>query len=289
MIRVIMRGRTGNNLFQYALGRVLSRRHGSRLVMDGSLFRADDWRAASRIRRLPIRAEVRRGMSLASRAVRKFTGRHPREFLGLPVIREPAGDTSFHAEFLDAPGHCVLSGFFQSPRYFHPIEDELRRELDLSTLSWPESIRDQARALAEAETVAVHVRRTDFVGREVFDVCGMGYYRRAMARMRESLDRPRFCVFSDDPGWCAAHFEAQDIVVMPLPDAPDDPLHDLYLMSCARHHIIANSSYSWWAAWLGKHPQQIVLTPDRWFGGAEIHAPMKDRLCPGWEMVPTEG
>ncbi|MCH7227984.1 alpha-1,2-fucosyltransferase [Haloferula sp. A504] len=285
MIRIIMRGRTGNNLFQYALGRVLSQRHASRLVLDGSLFQPSDWEVASRIRDLPLRAELRRGLSLPSRAVRKFTGKHPWELLGIPVIREPGDDTSFNPAFLDAPAHCVISGFFQSPRYFSSIEDDLRRELDLSTLAWPESTREQARMLADSETVAVHVRRTDYVGRDVFDLCGLDYYRTCISRMRDSLSRPRFFVFSDDPAWCADNFRGDDIAIMPPPDDPKDPLHDLHLMSCARHHVIANSSYSWWAAWLGKHPRQKVLAPGRWFGGSEIHAPMHDRLGQGWETV----
>lgn len=284
MIRVIMRGRTGNNLFQYALGRVLSERHSVPLVMDGSLFKASDWKSASRIGKLPLRAGLRRGLSLPSRAVRKFTGKHPWELLGSTVVREPADDTSFNAAYLDASGNCVLSGFFQSPRYFESIEIELRRELDLSTLAWEEKTEDQVRSLADAETVAVHVRRTDYVGCDVFDLCDLTYYREAMSQMRASLARPRFFVFSDDHAWCAERFSGEDVAIAPSPDDPRDPLHDLYLMSCARHHIIANSSYSWWAAWLGKHPQQKVLAPDRWFGG-QIHAPMEDRLCEGWETV----
>lgn len=285
MIRVIMRGRTGNNLFQYALGRVLARRHSSRLIMDGSLFTAKAWRSASCIRDLPIRAELRRDLSLPCRVVRKLTGKHPQELSGSMVIREPDDDTSYNPEFLEAPGRCVLSGFFQSPRYFQEIEADLRRELDLSSVRWPEATADRARALADEESVAVHVRRTDFVGRRIFDLCGMGYYREAMSRMRASLKHPRFYVFSDDLSWCARHFQEKDVVIVFAGDGRRNPLHDLYLMSCARHHVIANSSYSWWGAWLAKNSRQKVLSPSRWFGGDEIHAPMSDRLCEGWKTV----
>lgn len=102
--------------------------------------------------------------------------------------------------------------------------------------------------------------------------------------MRREVGSPRFFVFSDDPAWCREALSGEDVEVMVVPGAPDDPLHDLHLMSRARHHIIANSSYSWWAAWLAKRDGQRVIAPDRWFGGG-IDAPMEDRLCDGWRTL----
>ncbi len=286
MIRIVMLGRTGNNLFQYALGRVLSKRHGVPLVMDASWFNAEGWGQVSCLKRLPLEATVRRGGSFGSRALRKVTGRHYWEWRGVPVLRERDGHGGFDPSFLKAPADCVLMGYFQSPRYFGDIEEELRETLDLSRLPWESATRDMARRLRESETVAVHARRTDFVGREEFDLCGPDYYERAMERLRQRLASPRFHFFSDDPAWCRGQFEGPDVEVVDFPVAAENPLHDLYLMSCARHHIIANSSYSWWAAWLARHEAQQVISPDRWFGGG-IDAPMADRLCPGWETLPT--
>jgi hypothetical protein len=102
-----------------------------------------------------------------------------------------------------------------------------------------------------------------------------------MARMRDGLGSPRFVMFSDDPSWCRSELAADDVEVV---EPAADPLHDLFLMSRARHQIIANSSYSWWAAWLAKSPAQRVIAPDRWFGGA-MESPMPDRLCEGWETI----
>jgi hypothetical protein len=288
MIRVVMLGRTGNNLFQYALGRVLSRRHDVPLVMDGSWFDRSGWRTAGCLSRLPLQGRVRRGSSLPSRLLRKLTGRHPWELCGLPVFKEVSGHTGFDPRFLGAPAECVLMGYFQSPRYFESIREELRRDLDMSELPWSLPTRALAERLEGQESVAVHVRRTDFVGRQEFDLCGPGYYREAMARLRRDLGLPCFFVFSDDPAWCRGTFAEEDVEIVEVPGTAQDPLHDLFLMSRARHHIIANSSYSWWAAWLAKRPGQRVLSPDRWFGG-DIEAPMADRLCEGWETVSVSG
>jgi len=283
-IRVILRGRTGNNLFQYALGRALSARHGSRLVLDGSLFRPSDWQSVRCIEQLPIQATLERRWSLPSRAVRKFTGKHPCELLARSALREPDDQTGFEPAFLQAPADCVLSGFFQSPRYFESIESDLRRELDLSTLVWATATIEMAQRLSHPESVAVHVRRGDYVGHPVYDLCGLAYYEAAMQRLREQLSKPRFFLFSDDPAWCRSLTTAEDVEVVDLAASRENPLHDLYLMSCCRHQIIANSSYSWWAAWLAKHDHQKVIAPDRWLAGS-IQAPISDRICPGWECI----
>lgn len=281
---MVMLGRTGNNLFQYALGRKLAARHGTRLVMDGSWFLASDWKAVSCLGRLPIRAELRRCCSLGSRVLRKVTGRHPWEFAGVPVWKEAAGAEGFDARFLEAPADCVLMGYFQSPRYFEDEAEALRAEMNLESLPWSGATRELAARLASEQSVAVHVRRTDFVGRAEFDLCGAAYYREAIGRMRDVLKGPRFHVFSDDPESCASFLTGRDVEVVPRSEESADPLRDLYLMSCARHQVIANSSYSWWAAWLGRQPGQRVVAPDRWLGG-EISTPIGERLCEGWETI----
>lgn len=288
MIRVVMLGRTGNNLFQYALGRVLAERHGVPLVMDASWFNAEGWRSVSCLRRLGLKAEIRRGWSLGSRVLRKLDGRHPWEFTGVPVMKEEVGRSGFDPSFLEAPADVVMMGYFQSPRYFEAISESLRAELDLGGLGWPRETMNLAEALSDEVSVAVHVRRTDFVGALEFDLCGMDYYLRAMEKMRSELTAPRFYLFSDDLGWCREHLKGSDARVVDFPEMAGDPLHDLFLMSCCRHHVIANSSYSWWAAWLGKSADQKVIAPDRWFGG-DIEAPMVDRLESHWETLPLGG
>ena len=105
--------------------------------------------------------------------------------------------------------------------------------------------------------------------------------------MRGKIDGARFFVFSDDPAWCRGIFTAGDTEVLGHSD-PFAPLVDLHLMSLARHHIIANSSYSWWAAWLGEKPGQNVLMPDKWFHGG-IHAPVEEKRLAHWEAIQCDG
>jgi hypothetical protein len=284
MIRIVLLGRTGNQLFQYAFGRVLAERHGVPLVLDGSWFNAEGWAQVSHFLKLPLKAKVVRRCPLGARALRKATGKHYWEYRGVPVLKERPDDQSFDPALWEAPADCVLMGYFQTPRYFENIAAELRDEINGLLAAGVETDPERVADLTAPEAVAVHVRRTDYLHLPAFQVCGADYQRRAMERMREWLGKPKFHIFSDDPAWCRQEFTAADQVVVDGGARAANPLHDLRLMSLASHHIMVNSSYSWWAAWLGEKPGQRVIMPERWFV-AEINAPMEEKRMAGWEVL----
>jgi hypothetical protein len=294
MLRIVLLGRTGNIMFQYALGRVLARKHGVPLVLDASWYNAEGWAEISHFLKLPIKARVRRKFSLASRALRNFTGKHFWEFGGAPFLKEAEADQSFDPRFLEVPGDCTLFGYFQSPLYFDSMADELRAELKGliskgARASCPQSSPVTENQLMQPTSVAVHVRRGDYLHHDCFKVCDTEYYQRSMREMRERVPGAKFFIFSDDPDWCSAHFKDIDVAAIigrrdneEKETATGDrryapnPLHDLYLMSLASHHIIANSTYSWWGAWLGAKPGQQVTMPDRWYA-KDIIAPIDEK------------
>jgi hypothetical protein len=277
MIRIVLLGRTGNNLFQYALGRVLAEKHGVALVLDASWFNEEGWSEVAHFLGLPLKAKVVRRFSLATRALRKLTGRHYWEYCGVPILREATDDQSFSPRFLDAPADCMLFGYFQTPLYFQCIANELREELNVLLtvgVNLDETIR---RKLTGPCSVAVHVRRGDYLAIPEFQICDTAYYEKAMETIRAEYPSARFFIFSDDPVWCRAEFKSPGVEVM---DFHRNPLHDLHAMSLASHHIIANSSYSWWAAWLGDKPGQQVVMPDRW-KTQDNSAPMTEKK---WQL-----
>jgi hypothetical protein len=314
MLRIVLLGRTGNIMFQYALGRVLARKHGVPLVLDASWYNAEGWAEISHFLKLPIKARVRRKFSLASRALRNFTGKHFWQLGRTPFLKERENDQSFDPQFLDAPSDCTLFGYFQSPLYFDSMADELRAELKGliskgARASCPQSSSVTEDELMQPTSVAVHVRRGDYLHHDCFKVCDTEYYQRSMREMRERVPGAKFFIFSDDPDWCSAHFKDIDVAAiigrrnnvtaitgrrnnvtaitgrrnhLAEKTATGDrryapnPLHDLYLMSMASHHIIANSTYSWWGAWLGAKPGQQVTMPDRWYA-KDIIAPIAEK------------
>jgi hypothetical protein len=289
MIRVVMLGRLGNNLFQYALGRALSEKHGVPLQLDASWFNGRTWPYVSPLGKLPgfasQKAKLARPFSFGSRALKKINGKHHWEYLGVPIIREKESDQSFDAALLQAPPDCVVFGYFQSPLYFQGIEHLIRSELSTEGLGLEFRHGNLAAQLRESNSVAVHVRRTDYVNNRNLYLPDAGYYKRAMDRMRDAVPSARFFVFSDDPHWCMGEFVSPDTTVLTHSD-PYQPLTDLHLMSLAANHIIANSSYSWWAAWLGKKEGQKVLMPNLWFKET-IKAPIKEKMLPHWEFLDT--
>ncbi len=278
MLRIILRGRTGNILFQYALGRVLAARHGVTLVLDASWYHATGWAEVSHLLKLPLKAKVVRRFSPGARALRKLTRKHYWEYRGVPVLKEADDDSSFDPKFLDAPADCVLYGYFQTPRYFESMADELREEINGLIARGVRASRPHhiIQKLSQPRSIAVHVRRGDYLKLPLFHVCDAAYYHESMAEMRARVRDARFFIFSDDPAWCRAEFRDPDTEVVEFAHSAANPLHDLYLMSVASHHIIANSSYSWWAAWLGDKPEQQVIMPARWYAEL-INAPMEEK------------
>lgn len=286
MIRLVMLGRLGNNLFQYAIGRVLSEKHGVPLVMDGSWFNSEGWNQVKCINQLPGftqgKAKVVRRCSLGARAILKASGKHYWEYLGIPVLRESETDQSYDPRFLQAPADCLIFGYFQTSLYFESIESMLRMELSTQDLGLEKGHERLADQLRQLNSVAIHVRRTDYTGNPNLNICDLRYYSKAMEHMRSSVENPAFHVFTDDPSWCRQHFTSSDTTVIDR-DRHTPPLTDLHLMSLAGNHIIANSSYSWWAAWLGKKSNQQVLMPTTWF--KTPITPIAEKRVFGWELV----
>lgn len=279
-----MLGRLGNNLFQYAFGRVLSLQHGVPLAMDASWFNHRTWPYVAPLRCLPGvregKVKVTRPCSLGSRILKKITQKHHWEYLGIPIIREADCDHRYNPDLLKAPADCVVFGYFQTARYFISIESLLRQELDTHGLGLEIGHERFVESLCQPGSVAVHVRRTDYLNNRNLISLGAGYYRRAMDVMRERLGEVKFHLFSDDPAWCTRHLGSSDTVIFEASN-PYAPLIDLHLMTLARHHIIANSSYSWWGAWLGKKIDQQVVMPDAWHRD-NILAPIEEKHV-GWE------
>jgi len=263
MIRIILQGRTGNNLFQYATARALAEKHNTSLVLDGSWVNDEQASVFSHLFRLPIKARYERRFTLAKRFARKAFGSGPALFhRGGPIIIDhPCGT---RPDLGRAPDGALLIGFFQSPAYFSHIENQLRREFGLARLMLPPESVSFEEKLRETPTVSIHVRRGDYLGIGETQCLSDHYHEKAIAWFRLRYEGLRFCVFSDDIAWCRTRFIGPEFMFCDLPASSEDPLHDLRLMSSCRHHIIVNSSYSWWGAWLNPTEEKKVIAPVNW-------------------------
>jgi hypothetical protein len=178
-----------------------------------------------------------------------------------------------------------LDGYFQVYTYAETIEQQLRKELILhdAPAGRNAEVVDQIRSCESP--VSVHVRRGDYTtiygGR---DALPMTYYENSIRRIRQLTPSPVFFVFSDDVAFCREHLPAGEDYIFIDHNAQRDAHEDLRLMSSCRHHIIANSSFSWWGAWLNPNPDKFVLAPDRWL---DPTVPCPDLIPPRWQRIAT--
>lgn len=161
-----------------------------------------------------------------------------------------------------------FKGFYQTERYFEDHRDEVRKAFTFDMTQANEQSRALVERLADDENaVSIHVRRGDYLlpqhAASMGGVCTGTYYANALRMMGKRVKEPHYYVFSDDMDWVREH--------LPLPDAiyvdwnkGADSWQDMMLMSRCSHHIIANSSFSWWGAWLSASPEKVVIAPCRW-------------------------
>jgi len=267
---VRMMGGLGNQLFQYAAGRTLALATGRELLLDTSAYREDPLRAyqldhfaiaARPLRRGDVTFFRLRRSRLGAILPRRSRVEIVREAFParLPVWPDRAGGNDAGAPY--------LIGYWQSDRYFAAAADTIRREFRLRQPA------DRANAatlesIAGCDAVALHVRRGDYVSNPAatayHGLCGLDYYRGAIRRLCESVAQPHCFVFSDDLDWVRANLDTGHPTTF-VGHNTDTPWEDLRLMSACRHFIVANSSFSWWGAWLGEWPGKRVIAPARWF------------------------
>lgn len=274
MIITRLTGGLGNQLFQYAAGRRLALRHGVPLKLDlGDYvgnplrsYRLGHWAVAAEPATAAEIAALRGGDGLLGMLARWRESRRP-----APLQRryQEAG-LAFDARVLQLGPEVYLQGYWQNEGYFADSAPLLRQELQVITAPSPAAAA-LAEAIAGCAAVSVHVRRGDYLhaGNErVHGVLGLDYYRRAMDLVAGRVAGAQFFLFSDDPAWAGAAIGFGHPARLASGTGTPD-YEDMRLMRGCRHHIIANSSFSWWAAWLGEQADSMVVAPERWFAAAE--------------------
>jgi hypothetical protein len=290
-------GGLGNQMFQYAAGHALARRTGAALRLDLGHFAQsskrhyllDCFAVPAPISHEPLPG-VWRGLahSLALRACRRL-GISTRFLQGGWDIYDQRG-IHFDAAFAALVPPVHLKAYFQSELYFRDVADEIQALFSIRAPTSP-AFAAQRDAIAAAEwPVSIHVRRGDYVSepstRDVHGICDEGYYRRAIALAERLCAKPpTYFVFSDD---IAAAREALREVENAAYVAGDvaRPWEDLGLMAACRGHVIANSSLSWWGAWLDPHPDKWVIAPRQWFTPTHARTvSTADLYCSGWIVL----
>ena len=262
----------GNQLFQYAIARKLSQQKQAVPYLDlryyHHLYATDTFRSF-RLNHFNVDFKIFDNAPILiylSKLTKFFPNRSLPPFFKL--VRE--GNDGFNGEALTQNSMFVyLSGFWQTEKYFIDIRDVLQKELTLKTLPTDLYQTYLSEISKEDTPVSLHIRRGDYVNnnqfKDQFGFLGLDYYRASIAMFKEKFVSPRFFVFSDDLAWVKENLDFEPNLTFVDCSGENSDIEELMLMRACGHHIIANSSFSWWGAWLNVKKDKIVVAPKKWF------------------------
>lgn len=258
MIITTLTGGLGNQLFQYAFGRSLALRSGQKLYLETESYKADYLSRKFLLSHYRIQSQVI--PSLVQKRVltdRTKVNNILKRFHLIDTYRET--DFSFKPQFCTPRSYInYYIGFWQSYRYFQDIRGVLLGEFTCAT----ENLDAVKRKVWTGPShISIHVRRKDYLNDDRYGFVGEAYYRQALQHLQEKGVSGHYLIFSDDIDWCKSFFSDLQGTTFIGPEYRLEDYEELQLMAACDHHIIANSSFSWWGAWLGTNPTQQVLRP----------------------------
>lgn len=301
-------GGLGNQMFQYAFGRALALRTGAPLLVDTFLLE-DHRRGKHKTNRhfalgifaldpvFATRAQVAPfhpyGASLPGKILYHARKRLANLMPGgkarhAAVVQERS--FQFDPQIAQMPNPRYIAGLWQSWRYFDEWADQIRADFTFRDPLGPAGEALAAR-LSGPDAVILHVRRGDYVNvpehAQSIGFAGLDYYQRAVAFIGGRIAQPQYFVFSDDLAWCREHLPALGIaaefVDLAAPPGVQQHAFELQLMTQGRNFVLANSTFSWWAAWLSSAKDRLVVVRERWFNDESVDT--TDLPCPDWHKL----
>ncbi|TMI97235.1 MAG: alpha-1,2-fucosyltransferase [Bacteroidetes bacterium] len=260
-------GGLGNQMFQYAAGRTLAHLNNTFIKLDVSSF------SESKLRTFDL-LSFNANIGFATKEeINNLLPVHNFEkaFQYLSPLKKRSyyreKEFSFDKKVLELGSNVYLKGYFQSEKYFLPAKDIIRSDFTFKK-EYLKNIEDFSASLKKGGSVSVHIRRGDFekdpITIDYHGTLDTGYYNSAIELIRSRVPNATFYFFSDNINWVKENLQIHNAVFVSN-IITKNHIEDLYLMSQCNHNIIANSSFSWWGAWLNNNPEKIVIAPKKWF------------------------
>lgn len=260
-------GGLGNQMFQYAAGKTLAHLSNTVLKLDVTSFEEDNLR---NFELLNFNATIEFATKpdidsllpahYFEKAFQYLSPLNKRSY-----YREKS--FSFDEKIFKLGQNVYLKGYFQSEKYFLPAKDIIRKDFTFRN-DIVNNLQGFCSTLKNANSVSIHIRRGDFFkDPEIADyhgTLGKEYYLSAIDLVRSKISNPVFYFFSDDIDWAKENLSVPNAIFISN-HMTKNHFEDLYLMSQCKHNIIANSSFSWWGAWLNNNRDKIVIAPEKWF------------------------
>lgn len=262
MVDVVLKGGLGNQMFQYAAGKALALRLGAELHLDTGRLAT---KQPSKCRHSEAGKPVKREYELGGFRIEPIADSGAPAGGSTRVFEEKG--FYYHPEFDELKGDVRLVGFWQSYKYFEPYRHEIAGAFSFPRLaSW--FSRDLLASILEKDSILLHVRRGDYTSKQRRNFHGLlpvDYYNEAVSRLGQLVSQPHLFLFSDEIEWCKRRFRYDLPITFVDSNSPTSGVDDMHLMSACKHFVIANSSFSWWAAWLSPSPEKCIYAPRRWF------------------------
>lgn len=299
MIITLMAGGLGNQMFQYAIARSYVNRSGEKVYLDTCLLTAGEETDIEKIAHRPyglhifenLNGKVRRN-KIAKLLNNGLLNTLKRRFFGRSVIVVEQREM----EKIQIPDKTclqediVLKGNFQSERYFREIRESLLYEFEFPKMD-PQNEELKKSILQTPNAVSLHIRRGDYLSskyNDIYNSINDNYYHKSISIILKELsfDKLDVFVFTDDVKWVKNHFTPVKTMntYFVTGNTNENSWKDMALMSCCQHHIIANSSFSWWGAWLSKR-EGINLAPKHWFVPGTRYFDINEIIPHSWIIV----
>ena len=285
-------GGLGNQMFQYAAGRALSLKKNDWFALDTAGFEQYGLHQGFELERVftapvTIASEADRRRVLGwrrSTLVRRALSRLPVKFAGgSSYVQEPHFHywTGFEAVGPDS----YLAGYWQSEKYFADVTPQIRADFTFCTPLNGKNA-ELAQLIGNVQAVSLHVRRGDYANdpktKSTHGLCSLDYYRKAIDYIDAVVSNPVFFIFSDDISWVKDNLFVAFAHHFVEHNKGAASYNDMRLMSLCRHHVIANSSFSWWGAWLNSSADKTVVAPKKWFADSKS---VRDLLPADWVLL----
>lgn len=277
---VQLKGGLGNQMFQYAAGRSLAIRLNLPLKLDISAFQNEVSERKYVLDNFNITSDLVTQKEiewLRKLKKRKANSNRVKAFVKnkiIPphrrVIINQRG--SSYANYFDKIKRgCYLDGYWQSERYFYSVRNIIRDEFSIKYPDPPLFNKNLAQLISDSESVSVHIRRGDYLANQrVHFVLPFDYYKKAIDFLHSTFNNLKYFIFSDDIDWVKENWELDFDPIYVNHKGPNSDIKEFQLMRGCKHHIIANSTFSWWAAWLCDNPSKSVIAPEQWFSKEEM-------------------
>lgn len=290
MIITRITGGLGNQMFHYAIGKAIAKKRADELKLDISFYPKQTLRRYE-LNQFNIEENIASDDEVIKLAGNeniwfkikrklRFNPKRPKSYFEEKEIAK------FHEEVFEYEEDIYLDGYWQNEEYFKDIRDEILKDFTLKGDISNEAKKD-LEYIKNSQSVSLHVRRGDYVQNthtnSVHGTCDLEYYKKAIKHIVQNIEKPNFYIFSDDIAWCKENFGFLENKV--FVDDTKSAFDDLELMKNCKHNIIANSSFSWWGAWLNQNEEKIVIAPKRWFADDEMQKQSKDLVCESWVRV----